>query len=172
MNVRDGRNGLIGSWHIEPLAYDSLVPSDIGRTVIYRDHGRAEAGTLSSFRDGRVWARFSRGDTAAACDPRDLCFGVALAMTATRHTIAACRSGSFNGMDYDNDYTITFTYRLGEEPVFVSIDPPASDIGAFTDLAQADLIDWAKNWLDENADRATDKAEADRATNGEGVIAP
>lgn len=84
-------------------------------------------------------------------------------MTATRHTIPACRSGSFNGMDYDNDYEITFTYEPGSEPVFVSISPDAGDHGAFTDLAQANHIGWAKNWLDERFDRAIDKAEADRA---------
>jgi len=77
-NVRDGRNGTVGSWEVEtkPLEYYCLLEVDIGRTVIYRDHGRAEAGTLSSWRDGRVWARFSRGDTAAACDPKDLAFAI------------------------------------------------------------------------------------------------
>lgn len=77
-NVRDGRDGTIGSWAIEanPLEYYCLQEIDVGRTVIYRDHGRAEAGTLSSWRDGRVWARFSRGDTAAACDPKDLVFAI------------------------------------------------------------------------------------------------
>ncbi len=77
-NVRDGRVGTIGSWEVEagPIEYLSLVEADIGRTVIYRDHGRAEAGTLTSWRFGRVWARFSRGDTAAACDPRDLVFAI------------------------------------------------------------------------------------------------
>lgn len=75
-NVRDGRRGFVGSFETEPLVYDALTAADVGRTVIYRDHGRAEAGTLSSWRDGRVWARFSRGDTAAACDPRDLVFAV------------------------------------------------------------------------------------------------
>jgi hypothetical protein len=93
-------------------------------------------------------------------------------MTTTRHTIAACRSGSYNGMDYDNEYTITFTYLpgwagdrddpgYGPEIEFVSIDPPAADIGAFTDLAQADLIDWAKSWLDENAAECAEIAEQD-----------
>ena len=77
-NVRDGRNGTVGSWEIEaePFVYRCLQDADIGRTVIYRDHGRAEAGTLTSWRLGRVWARFSRGDTAAACDPRDLVFAI------------------------------------------------------------------------------------------------
>lgn len=75
-NVLDGRHALIGSWEIEPLDYGSLSPSDIGRTVIYRDHGRAEAGTLTSWRDGIVFARYSQGDTAAGADPANLSFGV------------------------------------------------------------------------------------------------
>lgn len=71
-NVRDGRTGAIGSWSAEPLDYASLSPADVGRTVIYRDHGRVEAGTLTSWRDGIVFARYSRGNTAAGADPRDL----------------------------------------------------------------------------------------------------
>lgn len=76
-NVRDGRHGLIGSWEIEPLDINKLTASDIGRTVIYRDHGRAEAGTLTSWRDGIVFARYSRGDTAAGANAADVVFGVA-----------------------------------------------------------------------------------------------
>lgn len=92
------------------------------------------------------------------------CHQFGVTMIATRHKISATRSGSHPSVgDWDADYQITFTYRPGEEPVFVSISPDAGDHGAFTDLAQADLIDWAKNWLDENADRATDKAETERA---------
>jgi hypothetical protein len=72
VNVLDRRHSWIGSWVAEPLVYHRLTEADIGRTVIYLDHGRAEAGTLTSFRDGLVWARFSKGDTAAACAPRDL----------------------------------------------------------------------------------------------------
>lgn len=75
-SVRDGRYGDIGSWEVEPLAYDQLTLADIGRTVIYRNYGRSEAGTLSSYRDGRIWAQFSRGDIAACCDPESLSFGV------------------------------------------------------------------------------------------------
>lgn len=75
-NIRDGRTGgRIETWEIEPLVYDELTAHDIGRTVIYQDYGRAQAGTLSSFRDGTVWARFSQGDTAASCNPADLSFG-------------------------------------------------------------------------------------------------
>ena len=75
-NVRDGRDGWIGSWKVEPLDITKLTPADIGRTVIYRDHGRAEAGTLTSWRDGVVFARYSRGDTAAGADASNLVFGI------------------------------------------------------------------------------------------------
>lgn len=74
-NVRDGRRGNIGSWKTEPLDYAALREEDVGRTVIYRDHGRAEAGTLTSWRSGLVFARYSRGDTSAAASAADLCFG-------------------------------------------------------------------------------------------------
>lgn len=80
-NVRDGRHGWIGSWELEPLAYDKLTETDVGRTVIYRDHGRAEAGTLTSWRAGLVFARYSRGDTSAAAHPADLAFGIRRADT-------------------------------------------------------------------------------------------
>lgn len=75
-NVSDRRRSWIGGWETAPLDYNKLGPTDIGRTVIYRDHGRAEAGTLSSFRNGIVFARYSKGDTAAGADPRNLCFGL------------------------------------------------------------------------------------------------
>lgn len=76
-NVRDGRHGVIGSWLAEPLDYDQLGPEHVGRTVIYRDHGRAEAGTITSWRDGIVFARYSRGDTAAGAKASDLWLGIA-----------------------------------------------------------------------------------------------
>lgn len=75
-NVRDGRRGYMGSWIAERLVYDNLCAADVGRTVIYQDHGRAEAGTLTSWRDGTVFARYSRGDTAAGANAADLCFGI------------------------------------------------------------------------------------------------
>lgn len=75
-NVRDGRVGMVGSWVTEPLVYDALGPEHVGRTVIYRDHGRAEAGTITSWRDGAVFARYSRGDTAAGAKASDLVFGI------------------------------------------------------------------------------------------------
>lgn len=81
-NVHDGRTGLIGSWEIEPLSYDALRPSDVGRTVIYHDHERTEAGTLTSWRGGVVFAQYSRGDTAAGSFVYNLVFGIR-PMTAT-----------------------------------------------------------------------------------------
>ena len=71
-NVRDGRHGHVGSFEVEPLVYNALGPEHIGRTVVYRDHGRAEAGTITSWRDGTVFARYSRGDTAAGARPENL----------------------------------------------------------------------------------------------------
>lgn len=71
-NVRDGRNGFIKSFEVEPLDYAALGPEHIGATVIYCDHGRSEAGTITSWRDGIVFARYSRGDTAAGADPANL----------------------------------------------------------------------------------------------------
>ncbi len=75
-NVRDGRVGMVGSWQTGPLSYDDLRAEDVGRTVIYHDHGRAEAGTITSWRDGIVFARYSRGDTSAGADPARLVFGI------------------------------------------------------------------------------------------------
>jgi hypothetical protein len=71
-NVKDGRAGCIRSYEAEPLDYNALGPQHVGRTVIYRDHGRAEAGTLTSWKNGIVFARYSRGDTAAGANPADL----------------------------------------------------------------------------------------------------
>lgn len=100
-------------------------------------------------------------------------------MTTTRHTISATRSGSHPAMgDWDAEYTITFTYLPGAGPTgptyasggepgwgpeieFVAIEPDAGDHGAFTDLAQAGLVDWARNWLDENAAECAEIAERD-----------
>lgn len=75
-NVHDGRKGWIGSWEVEPLEFQKLTASDVGRTVIYRDHGRAQAGTVTSWRDGLVFARYSRGDTSAGAAASSLMFGV------------------------------------------------------------------------------------------------
>lgn len=75
-NVRDDRVGAVGSWLTEPLDYAALGPGHVGRTVIYRDHGRAEAGTITSWRNGVVFARYSRGDTAAGAKAGDLVLGI------------------------------------------------------------------------------------------------
>lgn len=74
-NVFDGRTGTIGSWELEPLDIARLTVADVGRTVIYRDHGRAEAGTLTSWNGEVVFARYSSGDTAAGAHPDRLSFG-------------------------------------------------------------------------------------------------
>jgi hypothetical protein len=75
-NVRDGRLGWIGSFEVEPLVYDALGPEHIGRTVVYQDYGRAEAGTLTSWRNGIVFARYSRGDTSAGANAANLSLAV------------------------------------------------------------------------------------------------
>lgn len=75
-NVRDRRRHEIGSWTAEPLDVDELTEADVGRTVIYRDHGRAEAGVLTSWRGTTVFAMYSSGDTAAGANASDLVFGL------------------------------------------------------------------------------------------------
>ena len=75
-NVRDGRAGCIRSYEAEPLIYDALSQDHVGRTVVYLDYGRKEAGTLTAWRDGIVFAKYSRGDTAAGADPRDLLLAI------------------------------------------------------------------------------------------------
>jgi hypothetical protein len=77
-NVRDRRSNWIGPWEVEaePLDIAKLTPDDKGRTVIYQDYGRAEAGTLSSWTDSIVFVRFHQGSTAAGCGPSDLRFAI------------------------------------------------------------------------------------------------
>lgn len=75
-NVDDRRRSWVGSWEVEPLDYSRLGPEHVGRTVIYRDHGRAEAGTITSWRNGVVFARYSRGDTSAGANASMLVLGV------------------------------------------------------------------------------------------------
>ena len=87
----------------------------------------------------------------------------------SRHKITAERSGHDNGMDWEAEYVIAFDYLPGEssthyqpgypaEVSFVSVDPKIGvlDHGAFTDLAQQSLDDWARDWLDENYEAALD----------------
>ncbi len=50
-----------------------LRPPDVGRGVIYTPSaGKPERGVLSSWNDKYIFARFTSGSTAAACDPADL----------------------------------------------------------------------------------------------------
>lgn len=75
-NVHDRRRRWVGSWETKPLEYDALGAEHVGQWVIYRDHCRAEAGVISSWRDGIVFARYSLGDTAAGAKAADLVLGV------------------------------------------------------------------------------------------------
>lgn len=75
-NVIDRRYDWVGSWEVEPLDVSQLTDADIGRTVIYRDYGRAEAGTLTSWRGDTVFARYSKGDTAAGARAAALVFAI------------------------------------------------------------------------------------------------
>jgi hypothetical protein len=76
-NVEDRRNGCVGSWVVEPLVYKDLtVEEHLGRTVIYSSHNRAEAGTITSWRGGIVFARYSGGDTSAGASAECLCLGI------------------------------------------------------------------------------------------------
>jgi hypothetical protein len=72
-NIRDGRQQWIGAFEVEPLVYNELQPEHVGRTVIYQ---QKEAGTLTSWRDGIVFARYSQGNTAAGARADDLVFAV------------------------------------------------------------------------------------------------
>ena len=74
-NVHDRRIGWIGPWEVEPLPV-TLGPEHVGRTVIYKSHNLAGAGTITSWRDGLVFARYSRGNTAAGARACDLMLGV------------------------------------------------------------------------------------------------
>lgn len=84
---------------------------------------------------------------------------------ATTHKITATRRGNVNGMDFDEEYEITFEYRKGapeqgpsyasggqpadpDEIEFVSITPGAGDQGGFSDIAQRWLEDEARDWLE------------------------
>ncbi len=76
-NVNDPWRGWIGSWETEPFVYDRLCSLDIDRRVIYLGKPamwRTDLGLISSWRDGLVFVRFGVGPTAAACNPRDLCW--------------------------------------------------------------------------------------------------
>jgi len=102
-NVRDDRHGWIGAWETEPLDAAKLTEADVGRTVIYRDQHRAEAGTLTSWRGNIVFARYSRGDTASGANAANLVFGIS---RADNHPDAPGRSPvwpAIRNMNGDND---------------------------------------------------------------------
>lgn len=83
----------------------------------------------------------------------------------SRHKIHWYRSGSTNGMDWEDEQEITFEFRPGSPDVmylrngdpgypgypaeveFVSVTPGAGDAGGFTDMAQRALEDEAQTWL-------------------------
>lgn len=97
----------------------------------------------------------------------------------SNHKIDATRSGTHETMgDWDVDYVITFdyvrgapaqgpSYSSGGQPAdpaeisFVSITPDAGDHGAFSDMAQSGLEDWAQLWLDDHYDECIELAEQD-----------
>ena len=60
------------------------------------------------------------------------------------HTILWSRSGTYDGMDWDDEQTITF----GENLDVVSIHPGAGNHGVFTDIADRMLMDEAQDWLE------------------------
>lgn len=77
INVHDRRHQWIGSWETDAFDMNALSDADVGRTVIYfPSAGSPEAGTLHSWHHGLVFVRFTKGDTAAACKPGDLRFGI------------------------------------------------------------------------------------------------
>jgi hypothetical protein len=78
-NVRDRRSGrIVSTMECERLSYESLTEDHVGRTVIFHDGIRLEAGTITSWRDGVVFARYTQGDTAAGAKAEDLLLVVSM----------------------------------------------------------------------------------------------
>lgn len=79
-NVTDKIRKYICPWIVESehLDYDALTEFDCYRPVIYVDSsGKAEAGVISSWRDGIVFVQYHNPNaTAAATKPEDLYFGL------------------------------------------------------------------------------------------------
>jgi hypothetical protein len=84
------------------------------------------------------------------------------------HKIIATMSGTYNDMDWEADYEITYNYRRGtrdswspswgwlpgdpSEVELVSVKPLIGvlDHGAFTDLAQDHINAWAQDFLEDD----------------------
>lgn len=100
----------------------------------------------------------------------------------SKHKITWCRSGTYNGMDWESEHEITFEFRAGrpevrtlrngdpgypadpDEVEFVSIQPGAGDAGVFSDMAQKALEDEAETWLSSDGyDAAIEIAAEDHA---------
>lgn len=101
----------------------------------------------------------------------------------SKRIIIAARSGTQNGMDWEAEYRIVFTCSKGSPDYYnkagghweqgyaaelelVSVEPMQGvlDQGAFTDLAQKDLNDWASEWLaDEGYSDAMEVVASDDA---------
>ena len=97
----------------------------------------------------------------------------------SRHKIHWYRSGSTNGMDWEDEQTITFEFRAGapergptywhgglpadpDELEVIKITPGAGNHGVFSDIAQRDLEDWAQEWINsEGLDEAMSIVLAD-----------
>ena len=75
-NVSDRFERWIGPWEVEPFDLAALTAADAERTVIYDGQHVRERGKLSSWNERVAFVRFTPGDTAAACNPADLHFGV------------------------------------------------------------------------------------------------
>lgn len=96
-------------------------------------------------------------------------------MATSTHKINALRSGTVNGADFEEEYTITFTFwpaeratRVcpGAEPgiEFVKVEPPVPTDGScpHPDLLQKMIDQWAEDWLEDNYDEAVQVATDDR----------
>lgn len=95
-------------------------------------------------------------------------------MATSTHKITAIDSGSHPVFgDWEVEYTITFTFWPAERATltcpgaepgieFVKVEPLPRDQGAFQDLADARVRDWAEQWLEDHYDEAVQVATDDR----------
>ena len=93
-------------------------------------------------------------------------------MTTTRHTITAQRYGSVRGVDYEEEWEISYFYTPGggdnwNEPAYgptVEFDRLLGQVDApefARDLAEKQMNDWAEDWLAENEAEAIANARND-----------